>query len=241
MNSLTKIFDFSGVAIRTAGTFEEPLFCLKDICTAIGLKSSGNISAALPSKYKGVVSNDTLGGEQKLVFVTEPGLYKVLIRSRKKAAEKFQEWVCEDVLPSIRKTGSYTSEIQMRELFLRENEACRKNIEMGMRFFSEDDRMVQFFCDYTKNKLLLINEEKEELLSVTEVLMETDNYSASSIKKHCSTLGKRVAAQWRLEFGTEPRVTKKNVNGHRVNVKVYPISYKDTIIHEFNRIIESQG
>ena len=92
--------------IRTAGTAENPLFCLTDVCKALGLNAS-HVRARLD---KGVVSTDTLstkGGKQKLNFVNEDGLYDVILDSRKPEAKAFRKWVTSEVLPSIRKTGGY--------------------------------------------------------------------------------------------------------------------------------------
>jgi len=116
MNTLTT-FTYGSTVVRTAGSSEEPLFCLKDICTVLGIKRTGDVSRALPEKFKGVVPIDTRGGTQNMVCVTEPGLYKVLIRTRKsKIAEKFQDWLCEDVIPEIRKTGRYENKELMRQI-----------------------------------------------------------------------------------------------------------------------------
>jgi prophage antirepressor-like protein len=95
--------------IRTAGTSENPLFCLADICKALELTVQ-NTKKRL--NEKGVYSIYTLtqGGEQQLLYVNEQNLYKVIMRSDKPQAEAFQDWVCGEVLPSIRKTGSYAVE-----------------------------------------------------------------------------------------------------------------------------------
>ncbi len=116
MNTLTT-FIYGSTVVRTAGSAEQPLFCLKDICTVLGIQRTGNVSRALPEKFKGVVSINTLGGTQNMVCVTEPGLYKVLIRTRKsKIAEKFQDWLCEEVVPAIRTTGRYENKELMRQV-----------------------------------------------------------------------------------------------------------------------------
>ena len=109
MNSLTsKTLEFSNTRIRTAGTFERPLFCLKDICDSIGIKNPSAYTPHLKPHWKDdLISNDAIGRSQKFTFITEEGVYRVLVRTRKPAAEKFQDWLCEEVLPSIRKTGQY--------------------------------------------------------------------------------------------------------------------------------------
>lgn len=88
----------------------EPMFCLADVCKALELEQVSRVKSRL--KEDGVTISkvtDTLGREQQATFVTEANLYKCIFQSRKPEAEQFQDWVCEDVLPSIRKTGQYAA------------------------------------------------------------------------------------------------------------------------------------
>lgn len=95
--------------VRTAGTSENPLFCLSDVCKALGL----NASHVRERLEDGVVSTDTitdnLGRTQVANFVNEDGLYDVILDSRKPEAKVFRKWVTSEVLPTIRKTGQYGS------------------------------------------------------------------------------------------------------------------------------------
>lgn len=87
----------------------EPLFCLADVCNALGLRQ-GDVVQRLDD---GLVSTqpilDSLGRTQNANFVNEDGLYDVILDSRKSEAKKFRKWVTSVVLPSIRKTGSYST------------------------------------------------------------------------------------------------------------------------------------
>lgn len=92
--------------IRTTGTSENPLFCLSDVCSVLGLRQ-GDVKQRLD---KGVVSTqplETAGGIQHANFVNEDGLYDVILDSRKPQAKAFRKWVTSEVLPAIRKTGGY--------------------------------------------------------------------------------------------------------------------------------------
>ena len=98
--------------IRVAGTSENPLFCLADVCRVLEIKNVSDCKSRLDQR--GVVLTDTPtynqhGAEviQQLVFINEKNLYKVIMRSDKPQAEPFQDWVCGEVLPSIRKHGAY--------------------------------------------------------------------------------------------------------------------------------------
>lgn len=98
--------------VRVAGTSENPLFCLADVCRVLEIKNVSDCKSRLDQR--GVVLTDTPtynqhGAEviQQLVFINEKNLYKVIMRSDKPQAEPFQDWVCGEVLPSIRKHGAY--------------------------------------------------------------------------------------------------------------------------------------
>lgn len=97
--------------IRTAGTGDNPQFCLSDVCRVLGLQSA----AVMRRLDDGVISShpilDNLGRQQQANFVNEDGLYDVILDSRKPEAKAFRKWVTSEVLPSIRKSGGYNTGI----------------------------------------------------------------------------------------------------------------------------------
>lgn len=107
MKTVLSTFNFHSFPVRINVVDQEPFFCLLDVATVLGL---GNRSV---SKFKfnpkGVekFSTPSNGGDQEMIFINEPNLYRVIFRSNKPEAEKFQNWVFEEVLPQIRKTGKY--------------------------------------------------------------------------------------------------------------------------------------
>lgn len=92
--------------IRVAGTSENPLFCLADVCKILGLRVDA-VQSRLTDAPIRIGVTDSIGREQQMNFVNEKNLYKVIMRSDKPQAEPFQDWVCGEVLPSIRKHGAY--------------------------------------------------------------------------------------------------------------------------------------
>jgi anti-repressor protein len=94
--------------VRTAGTSEQPLFCLADVCKVLELQT-GATKARLNEGGISLINTPTQSGEQQMVFINESNLYKVIMRSNKPQAEAFQDWVCGEVLPSIRKNGAYVA------------------------------------------------------------------------------------------------------------------------------------
>lgn len=98
----------SGQLLRQLASADgDPLFVAKDVCEALGLSNSRDALLKLDADEKGVALTDTPGGQQQLQVVTEPGLYKLIARSRKPEAKAFDRWVRHEVLPTIRKTGGY--------------------------------------------------------------------------------------------------------------------------------------
>jgi anti-repressor protein len=88
----------------------EALFCLADVCNALGIINHNNVKTRLNPKGIHTVDTPTNGGLQPMVYVDEGNIYKTTFQSRKPEAEAFQDWLCYDVAPSIRKHGVYATE-----------------------------------------------------------------------------------------------------------------------------------
>lgn len=80
---------------------------VQDIAKILGIVNYRDTLRSFPDDEKGVGSTDTLGGQQKMAMVNEPGLYRLIFQSRKPEAEKMKRWVFHDVLPTLRRFGSY--------------------------------------------------------------------------------------------------------------------------------------
>lgn len=111
MSMLTS-FQFENQEVRFVGTAEAPEWVAADVIKILYPDSPKNYRAnyllKIPSHWKGLKQIQTPGGKQAMTTLYEPGLYFLLARSDSEMAVPFQEWICEDVLPSIRKTGSYS-------------------------------------------------------------------------------------------------------------------------------------
>lgn len=112
MNKEISIFNYNTNNVRVITIKDNQYFCLTDVCHALDIKNTSD-----PIKYlnaKGVVKKsikDVLGRTQKASFINEPNLYRLIFRSNKPQAQKFANWVYEEVLPAIRKTGAYTCQL----------------------------------------------------------------------------------------------------------------------------------
>ncbi len=168
--------------IRTLNESGKVFFCGKDIAIALGY--------ALPRKAiqdhckaKGVLKRNTLtnGGKQELVFIDEGNLYRLITHSKLPEAEKFESWVFDEVLPSIRKTGSYqakpTDELRQKNVQIREQNAKIRTAQLLYKIADKTDTDYKQVLHARITHLLT----GEYLLPLPEVNERT--YSAEEIAK----------------------------------------------------------
>ena len=104
------IFNFNEHGVRIVlDDSKEPWFCLTDVYKSLDISRTSRLFRELDAKGVADCHILTNGGTQKLKFINEPNLYRIIFRSNKPQALSFQDWVFAEVLPSIRKTGSYVA------------------------------------------------------------------------------------------------------------------------------------
>lgn len=152
--------------IRTAGNFNNPMFCLADVCKAVGLSAKGVNQRLCDEVISNYPITDSLGRTQQALFVNEDGLYDVLLDSRKPEARLFRKWITSDVLPSIRKTGGYiaTSQEDTPELIMaRALQVAQTTIE------KHNARIMQLEAENAKiNKVA--EQAEEQVLQLSETV-----------------------------------------------------------------------
>ena len=162
--------------VRVAGTSENPLFCLADICKVLELQvtpTKNRLKQDGVSLIKGVSKTTNQYGvtteqEVMLTFINEQNLYKVIMRSDKPQAEPFQDWVCGEVLPSIRKHGAYmtnnilekalTSPDFLIQLATNLKEEQQKRIKAEQKIQSDAPKVLFADAVYTSRRSCLIAE-----------------------------------------------------------------------------------
>lgn len=112
MNTTTSMsavtpFCFNDHLIRTVAIESDPWFVAKDVCQVLELDDTRKAVIGLDDDEKGRSKVPTPGGEQEMLIISESGLYTLIIRSNKPQAKPFRKWVTAEVLPQIRRTGSY--------------------------------------------------------------------------------------------------------------------------------------
>lgn len=131
INTIDETFNFNENTIRVIGTYQEPWFVAKDICDILGLSNITNALKNIPQKWMTLKLLRSSYNSQKMNIISEPAVYKLIMRSNKPIAQKFQEVVCEEILPSIRKTGEFKLQKMLderdSELKAKENELQKLN------------------------------------------------------------------------------------------------------------------
>lgn len=106
-------FTYDGRQVRTVVVDGEVWFVAADVCNVLGYRNGRDAVAKHVREAQRRASRiATPSGEQSMTVISEPGLYRLIMRSSATDAERFQDWVTEDVLPQIRRTGGYASQPQ---------------------------------------------------------------------------------------------------------------------------------
>lgn len=170
----------------------EPLFCLADVCQVINITNARNVKTRLDPEDVHQMDTLTEGGNQQVTFVTESGLYDVIIRSDSEKSKPFRKWVTSEVLPSIRKTGGYmiakpedTPEELMARALLVAKDALKRREER----ISNLERQTEL-----QNEQIQIAVPKVNYYD--KVLLSTSTYNANQIAKElgmsAETLNKKL-------------------------------------------------
>lgn len=138
MNEL-QIFDNKEFGeVRMAEIDGKPHFVATDVAIALGYSTPRD---AISRHCKGVVKHDTptLGGIQQLSYISEGDVYRLIIRSKLPSAEKFERWIFDEVIPSIRKNGGYISGQEN----MTDDELLEKAIIVAQKKIAERDKQIQ--------------------------------------------------------------------------------------------------
>ena len=152
-----QVFNFESNKMRTQEIDNQIYFCLKDVCEILEIKNSRDVISRLNPSGVGSTDIGVQTGfkkdgtpamqKVKMTFINESNLYKVIFQSRKPQAERFTEWVTSEVLPTLRRTGSYrlpqTPEEKI-QLLLEANQSANAKIEKVEERVSnlEDNRFL---------------------------------------------------------------------------------------------------
>nr|UWF85992.1 MAG: hypothetical protein [Bacteriophage sp.] len=112
-----RVWNYESSEVRTVQVNGEPWFVLSDVCKVLELSTPARVAERLEKdEVSQTHTIDRMGREQKTTIINESGLYTVILRSDKPQAKPFRKWVTSEVLPSIRKHGSYSVQSQFADL-----------------------------------------------------------------------------------------------------------------------------
>ncbi len=232
MKNELKIFENKAFGkVRVIERNNEPWFVGKDVAEALGYSQPAKaIREHVKDTHKGVSEMDTPGGRQQIIIIDEAGLYSLVLRSKLPAAEAFQEWVVAEVIPSIRKTGSYSVNQDI------------KAIEVEARLNNSRARVASTFLkvaqmtDLLEYKHICQQKAAEVLSGVPLLPMQSINentLSADAVGRELGISGNmvgRIANQHNLKtaeygkyFYDKSRHCQKQVETFRYYRKVIPV------------------
>lgn len=146
MNNEIQIFKSEQFGeIRTAGTADEPMFCAADICRALGYTNGPK--AVKDHCDEGDITKrytPTTSGDQLMTFINESGMYALIFGSKLSTAKHFKKWVTSEVLPTIRKTGSYNiQQLSRKELAMMIVKAEEEKEALMLENKRKDDQLEE--------------------------------------------------------------------------------------------------
>lgn len=134
-----QIFNFEQNEVRTILVNDEPYFVGKDVAEVLGYSNTQKaILNHVDEEDKGVTKWDTLGGKQNMTIINESGLYSLIIKSKLPSARKFKRWVTSEVLPSIRKNGTYLTDQKAYEITHNPNSLADLLLQAGEQLKQKD-------------------------------------------------------------------------------------------------------
>ncbi len=226
-----QVFNFHDNQVRTLLINDEPYWVGKDVAEVLGYKNMRDaLSKHVDDEDKGVAKCDTLGGKQDLTIINESGLYSLVLSSKLPQAKEFKRWVTKEVLPTLRKTGSYRipkTTREMVQLVLQSQEDTNVRIdELETKVEQKFDEMPLFGVDQDEIRHE-INKKAIECLGGKE----SNAYADNSVRgKVYSDIHHQIRREFDVE--TYKAIPRKNVGTAIEIIHEYklPISLSEKIV-----------
>lgn len=201
--SLAEIKVFSSPefgSVRTTLIDGEPFFVGKDVAAVLGYKDTADaVKVHVDEDDKGVGELPTPGGKQKSVIINESGLYSLILSSRLESAKKFKRWVTSEVLPAIRKTGSYTVSAKTQQEIDNEterNRIAKANIYLELaKKYSENKEYTQILDAYATKAI-------ESKFVLPLPALDEKNYSATEVGEMLGVSRRKWKSKKRFSFAS---------------------------------------
>jgi prophage antirepressor-like protein len=217
--------EFEENSIRTLVENDEILFVAKDIATALeypksSIKQLKNLLSNVPDEWKGLKPIKTLGGNQQMAVLTEQGLYFFVNRSDKPKAIPFQKWVAGEVLPQIRKTGSYSVD--------KKEEVEKITPEKSLEIVEKGTQLLEKFRDLNPVEQIKLdtfhkNESGESLLEKFGIHFKNSYFLPTELGNFSGVSGSEInliLEKKGFQFRDENGVWKPTENGKEFCLKI---------------------
>ena len=156
MDPTIQPFDFRGHEVRVLhGDDGEPRWVAADVAKILDYSEASAMTRHLDDDEKGLSNWQTPGGEQQMITITESGLYSAILRSRRPEAKDFKRWVTGEVLPQIRKTGSYSASLSDDEIVHRALQLTYRKVQELEAKVAEDAPKVAYHDEFVADEDLI--------------------------------------------------------------------------------------
>jgi len=222
MNTL-EIFQFNSLNVRVfVNENSEPEFCATDVTKILGY-SNGPDAISKHCNSKGIAKRDTLtsGGLQSLTYISEGNLYRLILKSEKPEAEPFETWVCDEVIPSIRKHGAYmtsnasitpmsTSEMLLKQAQINV-EIEKKQKEYGLRISQIEDEITSIKLQNNTSSFIhnIGTNDNEKLYLLLSSLNENANSLSRKLGIHPTNLYHIISGRNKLSDKMIERISSR--------------------------------
>lgn len=210
-----QLFKFEDHSVRVSMHEGMIWFVAKDLCDCLGLSNSRTALRRLDDDEKGVSSVNTPGGVQEMNVINEPGMYSLVLTSRKEEAQRFKRWVTHEVLPSIRETGSY--EIEPREdrsednlAVLRQQHDLIATMLDELTRASEERKLLTARVEQVENRPAAIALKDVPPMTKRKAFNRIVRARAERIGGHYGTAYKNVYRAFRERYSVDIPVRAKN-------------------------------
>lgn len=195
MNTEIQTFNFNALTLRTLTDEDgDPWFVAKDVCDILEISNNRDAISQLDSDEKNtVVISDGIPGNPNKTIISEPGLYKLIMRSRKPEAREFQRWVTHEVLPSIRKRGIYATETTIDQILT--------DLDFGIRLLTslKEERAKRIEAENQIKELEPKAKALEDFTNVPETLRVRD--AAKLLSNAGTPIGEQKLREWLNRYG----------------------------------------
>jgi prophage antirepressor-like protein len=240
MNNMPTIFDFEDREVRVVMVNDEPWFVAKDVCEVLEISKHRDAVSRLDDDERGSVLVDTPGGKQEMVAVNEYGIYSLVMTSRKPEAKKFKRWVTHEVLPAIRKTGSYS--VQQNNVVPLSKDQAIVTVLRTTADLLEGQEELRQGQQQLEMKLAEVDRKVEEQITLNS---HEQRKAQKEIAKRVYELAEQIAFKQLSFDGTEeivPDLEKERrklfTEIHRAIKDCFAVpSYRDVRRSEFNQLL----